>query len=188
MPRKPKSGSATATTSRRKPLPTPSPTPEYPTADRPHIALWPDTQSLIEDAEVGDERARDRLNNQASALLPAGVLPEPLLSFAQEGLRNTVPLAKKGKAFTHGRLEDSDGPMRKLVRRELQRELDKGRELRKIGAQYLWDICRAIKKPSGRSGYTFYESHARRDYRGGVQDVGFRRFSNILSEEKRPLK
>jgi len=67
-------------------------------SERPHIALWPATQRLIDAAKAGDKRARERLGGQASELLEAdGPLPEPLRAFAKDALRHK---AVKGAQFT----------------------------------------------------------------------------------------
>lgn len=143
--------------------------------DRPHIAVWPDTAELIKAAEGGDDRARQRLYGQAAALLAAdGALPEPLLSFARDGLSSK---AMKGAQFSRGRPKGTGGAIRKLVQKMLRLKAN-----RALTARQLWDVCKALPERR-RMGIDFSVADSAWVPEHG--DVSFRRFANIVSEEKK---
>lgn len=92
-----------------------------------------------------------------------------------------LPLAEKGAKFT----PEGGGPgkMRKLIRHELPRELKKHGNLESITPRSLWKVCKESKY-AAKLGIEFFDNDA---WIEGGGNVGFRRFSNILSEEKKAL-
>ncbi len=92
---------------------------------------------------------------------------------------NINPLVRKGKAFAPGKPKGAFGPLRKLVRTMLAR---KGN--RSLPARELWEACAALPEKQRRGIDFETESNA---YVPGQGNVSFRRFANIVSEErKRP--
>jgi len=89
-----------------------------------------------------------------------------------------LPLARKGEPFNRGKPKGAAGPLRKLVRTMLAR---KGN--RKLTARELWEACTALPARQ-RIDIEFGSADAWIPEHG---NVSFRRFANIVSEEKNLL-
>jgi hypothetical protein len=89
------------------------------------------------------------------------------------------PMIEKGQAFSRGKPKGAAGPLKKLVRRMLERKAN-----RVLTARQLWDACKALPDRQ-RMNIDFSVANAWVPEHG---DVSFRRFANIVSEEKKLLR
>ena len=90
-----------------------------------------------------------------------------------------LPIVRKGIAFSQGKPKGAVGPLRKLVRKMLVSKAN-----RTLTARELWEACKALPV-RGRSDIEFGAADAWIPEQG---NVSFRRFANIVSEERKSLK
>lgn len=102
-----------------------------------------------------------------------------LLSAAELMRRDieALPYAQKGVKFQPGKPEGAAGPIRKLIRRML-----KTKRCQTMTARELWDACAALPERQ-RMGIEF--STARDAWVPSRGNVSFRRFANVISEERK---
>jgi hypothetical protein len=87
-----------------------------------------------------------------------------------------LPLARHGAKFPKGKPKGAAGPMRALIRAMLE-----SKRCANLTARELWQACAELPERR-RRGIDFGESDA---WVSGHGNVSFRRFANIVSEERR---
>ena len=102
----------------------------------------------------------------------------------QTEIAQLAPLASKGLKFSKGKKEGAIGPLKAAIRKRLK---DYPRE----NATAVWSAL-SSKPPKGlafcenRAGK--YVEYDKRTHAGDLKDTGYRRFANIVTDEKKRLK
>ncbi len=118
------------------------------------------------------ERGRGASREQLSELHRAEMLEGNILV-----IRDVLPKAAKGEKFLPGRDAGAVSPLRKAIRGHLRKNPS-------ATAAEVWSALKA-RPPTG---HDFMDNRLGKYIEHGTASTGYRRFQNLVSEERRPKK